>query len=194
MDALCHAIEAYFTPKANILSDMFAETAIKLIASNLREACAKGAQVIEARYIMSIAASLAIKAIESGSGLAHKMNSELVVKAHITHGAACTILIPHNMQFELEAAPQRFVRIAELMGEKVDGLSTREAAQKAVDAVKRLSKDVGMPQTLTEVGITEDDISGLVDNLFKFRLPMLQASTLRDVTRDNLVEIFRAAL
>lgn len=196
MDALAHAIEPYISPKANIISDMFAETAIKLVSDNLRLAYTRGSQATEARYKMSIAAAIGMKAlIVASSSLAHALNFELSYKTHITHGAAVALLLPHNMQFELRAAPERFAKIAELMGEKVDRLSSREAAQKAVEAVKRLSKDVGMAQTLSEVGITEADIPKFVDNLINFRpLKSIQDVSLRNVSREDLVQIYTAAL
>ena len=144
---------------------------------------------------MSMGAAIAMKAaILGGASLAHAINNEVSMKAQITHGAAVTILLPHVMQFELTTAPERFARIAELMGEKVTGLPVMEAAEKAVTAVRQLARDVGMASTLSEVGITETDISQFVDNLIKFRFEMIRKRSLRDVSEKDLVQIFRAAL
>jgi len=122
MDALSHAIESYLSPGANIISDLLAEMAMKLIAASLRQAYTRGNEAVEARYNMSLAAAVAMKAaMLGGASLAHALNNEISMKVHVTHGAAVTILLPHVMQFELTAAPERFARIAELMGEEVTG-------------------------------------------------------------------------
>lgn len=195
MDAFSHAIESYIAPGAGIISDMFAEIGIKMISRNLRLAYNGSANAVEARNKMSIAAAISMKAaILSGTSLAHSINNEVSIKAHISHGAAIAILLPHTMQFELTAAPERFAGIAELMGEKIEGLSVMDAAQKAIEHVKRLSKDLGMTQTLSGVGITEANISEFTDNLVKYRLPKLQACSRRQISQKDLIGIYRAAL
>ncbi len=171
MDALTHAIEAYVSAKANIVSDMFAENAIKLISENLRPAYTKGSKNIEARYNMSIAASLAMVAVTmSSAGLVHFMNEPLGKKAHISHGTACALLLPDIMEYNLIANPAKFARVAEFMGENINGLSVFDAATKSVEAVRRLIKDLGMPQKLSEIrgiGLTEADIPGMVEEVHK---------------------------
>ena len=70
------------------------------------------------------------------------------------------------MEFNLMATPNRFARIAELMGEKTEGLPPRKAAQKSIDAVKRLGTDIGLPQRLRDIGVKKDQITKFVDILF----------------------------
>ncbi|MFC1955937.1 iron-containing alcohol dehydrogenase [Chloroflexota bacterium] len=194
MDALTHAIEAYINPDANIISDMFAEKAIELISSNLRLVFARGNKSIEARYKMAFASAIGMKASAmSGSSIGHAMNVVLVNDS-INHAVAVIILLPHVMQFELIATPERFAKIANLMGEHTNGLSIIDAAQKSVEAVKTLSKDVGLPQTLSEVGISQVDIPSFIDNLMENRFKVIQAISLREVSRADLNQIFNSAL
>ena len=193
MDALSHGIEAYTTWKANIISDMCAEKCIQLVAENLRIAYAKGSKHLEARYKLSIAAALGMQAVMcSAAGIVHSMNYPIGVKAHITHGAAISIMLPHVMEFNLIGNPAKYARIAQLMGEDISGLSEIEAARKSVEAVRKLSQDVGMPQRLRDVGIKKEDIPGFVDYLFEFQLYGMENNA-RDLTREEATKIYEAA-
>jgi len=195
MDVLAHAIEAYITPCANVVTDMLAETAIKLVAQNLRLAYTKGSQAREAKYNMAFAAAIAEKAqTVAGDSLTHEMDPEIVIGARIAHGAACAILLPYNMQFELPAVPERFAKIATFMGEKVEGLAQMDAAQLSVSAVKQLTKDVNLPLSLSEIGVSKDDIIKFTDNCMKYRRAAIEACSLRPVSREDVLQIFEAAL
>jgi len=195
IDALTHAIECYVGTKSTIVSEMFSEAAIKLISENLRLVYAKGSKNIEARYKMSVAATLAAGAIQvAAAGLTHTMDGLVVEKVHISHGAALGILLPHVMEFNLVAAPAKFVRIAELMGEKTDGLSVMDAARKAVAAVRELCKDIEMAQRLSAVGISDADIPQLVDDFVAQWIGFANVINPRDVSRKDAERIFKAAL
>lgn len=192
IDALSHGIEAYTTWKANLVSDMFAENTIKLVASNLRAACGKGSKNTEARYNMSIAATLGFTFILSGAGLVHGMAYPLQMKTHITHGASISILLPHVMEYNVSANLSKFANIAELMGEEVGGLSLTDKARRAAEAVRKLSMDVGIPQRMRDVGVKKEDIPSFVDNVLTFQ-PHLVDANCRDATRDDVTGIFEAA-
>ena len=77
---------------------------------------------------------------------------------NIAHGVACAVLLPHAMDFSLIAVPEKFVRIAEALGEKTQGLPLTEAAAMAIEAVVKLSEDIGIPENLEQLGVTEDGI------------------------------------
>lgn len=195
MDALTHAIEAYVSCKATIIGDMFGEAAIRLISEHLRMAYAKGNKNVEARYNMSIAATLASGALQaSHAGLAHCMDGLIVQKAKISHGAALSILLPYVMEFNLVAVPGKFTRIAELMGEKIDGLSIMDAARKAPEAVRGLCRDIGMVQKLSDVGISDADILQIVDDFVAIWIDLANLINPRDVTPADVERIFKAAL
>jgi alcohol dehydrogenase class IV len=195
MDALSHAIEGYVSVRSNIVSDMFAEAALRLIPENLRLAYAKGHRHMEARRKLAIASSLAMEAgVICGVGLAHYLDGFIVTRAHISHGAALSILLPHVMEFHLVAAPTKFAKIAALMGEKIEGLSVMDAARKSVDAVRRLIQDLGMTQRLRDVGINDKDIPQIVDDLFMYMLPVIERNNPRLVSREDVTRVLRAAL
>jgi alcohol dehydrogenase class IV len=194
MDALSHAIEAYTSWRANTLADMFAEKAITLISENLRMAYAKGSKHVEARYNMAVAAGLAMLALRSsGSYIVHSFSYPLGIQADISHGAACSLMLPPVMQFNLIGNLEKFARIAWLMGEKLDGLSMRERAQKSVETVRRLSMDLGLKQKLGEVGIGEDHIPKIVDYVFRFHSYQIENNP-RDLNREDMGEILKTAL
>jgi alcohol dehydrogenase len=195
IDALSHAIESYVSCMSNFVGDMFAEATIKLVAENLRPAYAKGYKNMEARYHMAIAASLGMKAGEiSGTGLGHFIDSFIVSKVHISHGAALTILLPHVMAFNLVAAPRKFARVAELMGEHVNGLPVMDAAKKSVEAVKRLAHDMGMIRKLSDVGISEADFPQLISDLFRLKSHPIETYNPRHATPEDVTAILKAAL
>lgn len=196
MDALTHAIEAYVSAKANTISDMFAETALKLVAHNLRRAYRNGNRDVEARYQMCVAASLAMKAVGLASvGLDHYMNGSLGRKAHISHGAACAILLPHVMEFNRPVNPTRFARVAGLMGETTNTLSPLEAAARSVEAVERLSRDLEMRQTMGDAGITAADVPAMADEVYSKTHPkVINETNPRAATREDIIQVFNRAL
>lgn len=194
MDALSHAIEAYTSWRANMIADLFAEEAIKLVSQNLRVVYARGSKQVEARYNMAMAAGLAMLALRSsGSYIVHAFSYPLGIQAGLSHGAACSLMLPSVMEFNLIGNLEKFARIAWLMGEEIDGLSLREKAQKSVGAVRRLSIDLDLKQRLGEVGINENDIPGIIDYVFKFHSYQIENNP-RDLTREDVQHILRASL
>lgn len=165
IDALSHVFEAYLCTTPNILSDTMAEMTIKLVSENLRVAYYNGS--LEARYNMAIAATYAMSTVfMSGLSLYHAMGQSLQIEAKTTHGISLYLVMPPIMEFNLMATPQRFARIAELMGEKIEGLPLRKAALKSIDAVKQLGTDIGLPQRLRDIGVKKEQIPRFVDILF----------------------------
>lgn len=197
IDALSHALEAFTVIKATLISDMFAEKVIKLVADNLPAAYASGGQNMLARYNMALAAALGLAAAMSTGGggvLVHGMAYPLrdFAPVPVSHGTSVSILMPHVMQFQLLSNLPRFTRIAELMGENIEGLSAYEAASRSVIAVKKLSTLTGVPQRMRDVKIKRDDIPILVDSMFELRSFHAEASC-RPATRDDVRQIYEAA-
>ena len=151
MDALTHAVEAYISKDANPVTDAAAIQAIRLIARNLRQAVALGSN-LKARENMAYASLLAGMAFNNANlGYVHAMAHQLGGFYSLPHGECNAILLPHVESFNLISRLDRFVRIAQMMGECTDGLSERAAAELAISAIKTLSKDVGIPTTITEL-------------------------------------------
>jgi len=194
MDALTHAIESYCSMRANIVTDMISEMAIKLIADNLRIVCYKGSMNPEARYNMAVAAGWACIPFVTLRGpiLCHGLGHSLQMEAHCSHGVSVSIMLPYVMEFNIGVNPKRYARIAELMGEKVDDLPLRDAAQKAVEALRKLSADINMPQRLRDIGVKKEQIPRFVDILFTVNMLQVNNNP-RECTREDATRLFETA-
>lgn len=163
MDALTHAIESYVNKACHPFAEAAAEKAIRLIADNLRLAVAQGDHM-EARGNMLIASSLAGIAFNRiRLGLVHAFALPLGNKFHIPHGLVNGIMLPAVMQFNLPGNLPKYARIAELFGERIDGLSLRDAAARSVHAVRQLKQDIGLTQTLSDFGMTAARCEEVID-------------------------------
>jgi len=164
MDALTHAVEAYVSIAATPMTDACAVKAIELISQYLRPAVANG-QDMEARDMMCYAQYLAGMAFNNAIlGHVHAMAHQLGGFYDLPHGVCNAILLPHVCRFNLIAKLDKFVDIAEIMGENTVGLSKRDAAELAVNAIETLSQDIGIPSGLAELGVKEKDIDVMTQN------------------------------
>jgi alcohol dehydrogenase class IV len=107
------------------------------------------------------------------------------------HGEANAILLPYVMEYNLPAAIDRYGDITVAMGENVHGLRRRETAQRAVEAVRNLAADIGIPEKLSEVGLTDEFIDKLSQNAMQ---DVLLITNPREVQVDDIVKLFTAAL
>ncbi|SHO42707.1 iron-containing alcohol dehydrogenase [Desulfopila aestuarii] len=197
MDALTHAVEAYVSTIATPMTDSAAEKAIELIATHLRPAVANGGDIV-AREGMCYAQYLAGMAFNNASlGHVHAMAHQLGGFYDLPHGECNAILLPHVSRFNLIAKMDRFVKIAQLLGEDITGLSKREAAEKALDAIKKLSTDIGIPAGLIELGkrygkeVKAEDIDTMTGNAQKDACGMTNP---RRPTDADVKAIYTAAL
>jgi len=166
MDALAHAVECYTCAYAQPLPDSVALNAMEYIGQYLRVAFAQGHNV-EARYKMSMAAMLGALAYGTESaGAAHAMSQSAGGVHDVPHGALTARVLGPVMEYNFKGEPQKFARIAQALGEDIRGLSVWQAAEKAVEAVMRLTEDVEIP-TLQELGFKEEEIPMLAEIAFK---------------------------
>ncbi len=158
MDALTHAIEAMTSTMANRICDAQALQAIRLIAENL-PVVAKDGKNEKARLNMQIAASLAGWAFTMAQvGLAHAMAHTLGTLFHLPHGEACGIMIPKVMRYNVDHSTAALVQVAQALGVNTQGLTEREAALAAADAVEALMEKAGHPLRLRDVGVKEESL------------------------------------
>jgi len=197
MDALTHAVEAYVSTIATPMTDSAAEKAIELIATHLRPAVANGADIV-AREGMCYAQYLAGMAFNNASlGHVHAMAHQLGGFYDLPHGECNAILLPHVSRFNLIAKMDRFAKIAVLLGEDITGLSTREAADRALDAIQKLSADIGIPAGLVELGkrygkeVKAEDIDTMTGNAQKDACGLTNPRTPSD---NDVKAIYKAAL
>lgn len=190
MDALTHAIEAYVSTDANPLTDAAAQMAITMITQYLPKAVANGTYM-KARDKMAYGQYLAGIAFNNASlGYVHAMAHQLGGFYNLPHGVCNAILLPHVEEFNLIGNANRFRDIAKAMGENIDGLSTMEAARKAIAAIRQLSSQVGIPQNLRSLGVKEEDFEIMAENAMK---DVCQVTNPRKATKEQIVEIFKAA-
>ncbi len=191
MDALTHAVEAYVSTAANPITDACAEKAITMISQWLQPAVANG-ENIEARDAMSYAQYLAGMAFNNASlGYVHAMAHQLGGFYNLPHGVCNAILLPHVCEFNLIACPDRYAKIAELMGVNTHGLTVTEAAYAAIDAIRKLSSLIGIPSGLTELGVKTEDLAVMAENAQKDACMLTNP---RKANHAQVVEIFKAAL
>jgi alcohol dehydrogenase len=191
MDALTHAVEAYVSIAATPITDACAIKAIELIAEYLRPAVANGAN-LEARDKMAYAEFLAGMAFNNASlGYVHAMAHQLGGFYNLPHGVCNAILLPAVCEFNLIAAAKRLGDIAVALGENIDGLPPVDAAAKGIAAIRKLSKSIGIPAGLTELGVKEADLPTMAENAKK---DACQLTNPRTATLQQVVEIFKAAM
>ncbi|WP_437184418.1 iron-containing alcohol dehydrogenase [Vagococcus intermedius] len=164
MDALTHAVESYVSKNANPVTDAAAIQAIKLISTNLRQAVANGHNV-EARENMAYASLLAGMAFNNADlGYVHAMAHQLGGQYDMAHGVANAILLPTVEEYNMISNLDKFADIARFMGEDVTGLSQRDAAVLAIQAMRTLATDVGIPATLKEMNVKREDFDLMATN------------------------------
>lgn len=191
IDALSHAIEAFYSLGSNPVSDILAKDAIGRITSNLR-ALVASPQNVEAAGNMMLGSMLAGAAfLNTGVGNVHAMAHSLGSYYHISHALSVTVLLPYVMAHNLNACMERFAEMAVAMGVNVQGLSLREAARKSIEEVRSLMGDIGMPEKMSELQVTEEHFEEMAVDAVNSP-PSL--SNPRRCTKEELVALYWEAL
>ena len=160
MDALTHAIEGYTTAAAWELSDVLDLEAIKLIAKNLRKAVANEPEGREGMALAQYVTAMAYSNV--GLGIAHSMAHTLGAVYDTPHGVACAMMLPIVMEFNQETTGTKFKDIAEAFGVDTEGMTPDEYRKAAIDEVRKLSVDVGIPTKLE--ALKEEDLPFLCES------------------------------
>lgn len=164
MDALTHAIEGYITKGAWELSDMFHLKAIEIISKSLRGAVENTAEGREGMALGQYIAGMGFSNV--GLGIVHSMAHPLGALYNTPHGVANAIILPTVMEYNAEATGDKYKYIAKAMGvEGTESMTQEEYRKAAVDAVKKLSKDVGIPADLKEI-VKESDLDFLSQSAY----------------------------
>ena len=191
MDAMTHAIEGYITKAAWEMSDMFEIKAIEMIYKYLPIAVSEPNNPV-GRDGMAVAQYIAGMAFSNvGLGVDHGMAHPMSALHDVPHGVACAILLPVVMRFNAVAAKEKYVEIAKACGVYRDGMTTDEAVEAACTAIEDLSKLVGIPQHLTDLGITEQDIPALAAQAIA---DVCTPGNPRDVTIDDITALYKQIL
>lgn len=189
MDALTHAIEAYVTKGAYELSDILALEAIDLIGRSLENAVKNGHD-IKSRSEMAWGSYVAgLSFSNCGLGIVHSLAHQLGSEYNIPHGVANAILLPYVVEYNLPANYKKFIAIANALGKNTAGLSEEEGAQLAVEAIRELSKKIGIPE-LKDTAFNPNDVDKLAKQAFN---DVCAGGNPREATEEDLKEIYLKA-
>lgn len=191
MDALTHAIEGYITKGAWVLTDTFELKAIELIAKHLEKAVFEPTNM-EARENMGVAEYMAGMGFSNvGLGIVHSMAHSLGAVYDTPHGVANALLLPYVMEYNAPATREKYKEVARQMGVKdVDSMSADEYRKAAVDAVVALSKKIGIPQKLNEIGAKEEDLEKLAKLAYN---DVCTPGNPRDTSVEDILAIYKKA-
>lgn len=189
MDALTHAIEGYTTKAAWALTDALHLEAIRLIAKHLRGAVENTKEGREGMALGQYVAGMGFSNV--GLGIVHSMAHPLSAYYDTPHGIANAVLLPYVLEFNAPATGEKFREIARAMGVKgVDDMSQDEYRKAAIDAVKQLSKDVGIPEKLHMIGVKQEDLVALSQDALK---DVCTGGNPRECTAEDILAIYETA-
>jgi alcohol dehydrogenase class IV len=192
MDALIHAIEAYTSIHATVVTDTLAIRAIDLIYNSLRTAYANGAD-LTARANMLLGSMLAGMAFaNAGVTAVHAFAYPIGAEFHIPHGVANTIMLIPVMRYNFLGNLSKFAKLAEILGEDTYGLSERSAAELTVETLETLAEDLNVPRSLKEFGVEEKHVPELAEGAMK--VTRLLANNPRILTLEDAIQIYMMAL
>lgn len=190
MDALTHAIEAYVTAGAFEWSDTLAIKSIELIGSSLRDAVKDG-QNIEARTKMAWGQFMAGQAFSNcGLGYVHSMAHQLGGMYDLPHGVCNAILLPYVSEFNADVCGEKLGNVAEALGADTTGMTVTQKRKAAIDAIKQLSKEVGIPSGLKELNVDPKDFEEMAKNALA---DVCTGGNPKAVNLEETIKIYEAA-
>lgn len=189
LDALTHAIEGYTTLGAWELADTLNLKAIELISRSLRSAVENDPKGREDMALGQYVTGMAFSNV--GLGVVHGMAHPLSAFYDTPHGVANAVLLPYVMEFNKDYTGEKYREIARVMGvESVDEMSQEEYRNAAIEAVRQLSKDVNIPQTLKEIGVKEEDLPALAQAAMA---DVCTGGNPRPCTYELVLEVYKTA-
>lgn len=190
MDALTHAIEGFITKGAWELTDMMHLKAIEIVSRSLKDSVAGMQEAREAMALGQYVAGMGFSNV--GLGLVHGMAHPLSAWYNVPHGVACASLLSTIMEYNKDYTGEKYRSIAIAMGvPDARDLLLEEARDAAVAAVRQLSKDVGIPQNITELGVKEEDIPAIAKDALA---DVCTGGNPRDTNVDEIINLYRSLL
>ncbi|KOY17309.1 iron-containing alcohol dehydrogenase [Paenibacillus xylanivorans] len=188
MDALTHAVEAMVTPGGFTVTSATAAAAVELIFEYLPRAVRDGSD-LEAREHMTYACFLGgIAFNNAGLGYVHAMAHQLGGVYNLPHGVCNAMLLPYVEEMNAKHVPSKFRHIAKAIGMDVKGKRDEECSEYVIEAIRQLSKEVGIPEKLSELGVKDPDVGLLADNAMK---DACAPSNPYQPSKDEVMELFR---
>lgn len=190
MDAMTHALEGYITKGAWAMTDMLHIKAIEMIGSSLRASVAGDPKAREQMALAQYIAGMGFSNV--GLGLAHGMAHPLSARYNIPHGVACAVLLPTVMKYNKDYTDNKYRDIAIAL--KVAGAEIMELEQvrdAACAAIEQLSKDVGIPATISELGVKAEDIPATAEDAFR---DVCTPGNPRKATLQDIIELYQSLM
>jgi alcohol dehydrogenase len=191
MDALTHAIESFTSLQAHFLTEPISLEAIEIIGANLREAVFNGSNIQVRENMMKGSYLAGLGLAMSGVGAVHALAYPLGAFFDIPHGIANAVMLPYVLEYNYPGNIDKFSLIAQVMDEETSGSSNRDLAALASKAVFDLAEDIGIPQTLKDLGIPEDAVPQMAEAAMKVERPI--KNNPRPMTVRVAEEIYRRA-
>ena len=190
IDAFTHAIECFICKKSNPMSDLFALDSMRLINKYLRRAVRNGSDK-EARYYMALGSLYGGVAItNSGTGGVHALAYPLGGKYNISHGLSNSILLAEVMEFNAEAVPDKFIKVANLIGINIVNLTREESLISVINEIKKLVYDVGI--SAEGLDISENDLDELAKSAMS--VDRLLKNNPRSIGYEDIKKIYKSSL
>jgi len=190
MDAMTHAIEGFITKGAWEMTDMLHIKAIEIIGRSLRDSVNGDQAGREAMALGQYIAGMGFSNV--GLGLVHGMAHPLSAWYNIPHGVACASLLPTIMKYNKDFTGEKYREIAIVLGiEGADTMSLEDVRDAACQAIDQLSKDVGIPATISELGVKEEDIPAIAKDALN---DVCTPGNPRDTTLEEIIELYRSLM
>lgn len=190
MDAMTHAIEGFITKGAWEMTDMLHIKAIEIIGRSLRDSVNGDQAGREAMAIGQYIAGMGFSNV--GLGLVHGMAHPLSAWYNIPHGVACASLLPTIMKYNKDFTGEKYREIAIVLGiEGAETMSLEDVRDAACQAIDQLSKDVGIPATISELGVKEEDIPAIAKDALN---DVCTPGNPRDTTLEEIIELYRSLM
>lgn len=190
MDAMTHAIEGYITKGAWEMTDMMHIKAIEIIGRSLRDSVNGNQKAREEMALGQYIAGMGFSNV--GLGLVHGMAHPLSAWYDIPHGVACASLLPTIMKFNKDYTGEKYREIAKVLHvEDADVMSLEDVRDAACQAIDQLSKDVGIPATISELGVKEEDLPKIAEDAFN---DVCTPGNPRDVSVEEIIDLYKSLI
>jgi alcohol dehydrogenase class IV len=196
LDALSHSIEAFVVDSYAPLADAFAREGMRLVAESLVRAYDAGGDR-RAREDMMMASTMGAMAFHKGLGVVHSLAHQLSPQVGIPHGAACGIMLPHAIRFNVGGGPARertavrYAEVAGIFGVEAEGMTTADLAEEAAEVVEKLLVRFGVPTRLGDWGASEEDLDVMAGNAM---LDHCHGRNPRPCTEADMRALYEAAI
>lgn len=192
MDALTHAIEGYVSRNGSVITDALNLHAVRVIGASILEAVGNTENVEAMNKMVQASCSTGIGMANGGLGLVHGISHAIGAQYDAPHGIVNAILLPYVLEFNWIADPYKFAQIGEALRVNTWGMTVEDAAKAVVEKVKELTREVGIPDKLSAIGVDKQNIDVLTDIACKDELYMIPNP--RKATRQDIYNILEAAI